>query len=107
MTPPAIRGRTRRGWRRWCGFWPRRRRRPVLVGHGLFEDVIYLCENFLWELPATVDEFAGMVGGWPMVVNTQYMASQWFTADGPEAASLGQVEEALCEKEGPVICELS
>ena len=83
-------------------------KRPVLVGHGLFEDVIYLCENFLWELPATVDEFAGMVGDvWPMVVDTRYMASQWFTADGAEAASLRQVEEALCEQEEPIICELS
>ncbi len=82
-------------------------RRPVLVGHGLFGDVIYLCENFLWELPATVEEFGGMLSDvWPMAVDTEYMASQWFTVDGAETASLGQVEEALCEQEEPVMCEL-
>jgi poly(A)-specific ribonuclease len=81
-------------------------RRPVVVGHGLFEQIAFLCENFLWELPDTVARFADMVSRiWPMVVDTEYVVSQWFAVDGRATASLDFVEAALSEEEEPVTCK--
>jgi poly(A)-specific ribonuclease len=80
------------------------KKRPVIVGYNLFVDLIYLCQNFLFDLPLRVGEFAALVRDtWPMVVDTKYMATQWLTVDG--LSTLEQVEEELADLTEPVICE--
>ncbi|KAL9097483.1 MAG: hypothetical protein Q9165_000379 [Trypethelium subeluteriae] len=51
-------------------------RRPILVGHNLFIDLIYLYRTFLGPLPQTVEEYASIIHRlFPRVMDTKYIAT--------------------------------
>ncbi|KAL9079827.1 MAG: hypothetical protein Q9157_001336 [Trypethelium eluteriae] len=54
----------------------RKMRRPILVGHNLFIDLIYLYHTFLGPLPQTVEEYASIIHKlFPRVMDTKYIAT--------------------------------
>lgn len=51
-------------------------RQPVLVGHNMFTDIVYLYRTFVGELPATLQGFQRAIHGlFPKIVDTKYMAT--------------------------------
>ncbi|QDS74780.1 hypothetical protein FKW77_001842 [Venturia effusa] len=78
-------------------------RRPVLVGHNLFTDLIYLYQSFIGQLPNTVSEFRLRIHDlFPTIVDTKYLATHNCGNINP-ASSLEQIEETLRMQEIPVI----
>ncbi|KAE9990704.1 hypothetical protein EG327_001051 [Venturia inaequalis] len=78
-------------------------RRPVLVGHNLFTDLIYLYHSFIGKLPDTVSEFRTRIHDlFPTIVDTKYLATHNCGNINP-ASSLEQIEETLRTQETPVI----
>lgn len=72
-----------------------KRRSPVLVGHNLFTDLIYLYQAFVGKLPDTIGEFRLRIHNlFPTIVDTKYMATHNCGNLNP-ASSLEEVEEAL------------
>ncbi|KAG9198722.1 hypothetical protein G6514_009672 [Epicoccum nigrum] len=50
--------------------------RPVLVGHNMFTDIVYLYRTFVGPLPDTLDEFnASLHELFPKIVDTKYLAT--------------------------------
>jgi poly(A)-specific ribonuclease len=79
-------------------------RRPVLVGHNAFGDLMYLYQKFLGDLPETVEEFGRMVGEmFPVVVDTKYMATHGFGSSTQSA--LDQIVTMLGNQTTPEICK--
>jgi hypothetical protein len=77
--------------------------RPVLVGHNLFTDLIYLYRNFLGPLPETVAEFQRKVHElFPTVVDTKYMATHNCGSINPKS-SLAEINESMMKLPTPAI----
>jgi poly(A)-specific ribonuclease len=78
-------------------------RRPVLVGHNLFTDLIYLYHSFIGQLPDTVSEFRIRIHNlFPTIVDTKYLATHNCGNINP-ASSLEQIEETLRTQKVPSI----
>ncbi|KAJ9666986.1 hypothetical protein H2201_002819 [Coniosporium apollinis] len=78
-------------------------RRPVLVGHNVFTDLVNIYKCFIGELPETVEDFAKKVHElFPMVVDTKYMATHDCGGINPKS-SLEEIEEQLRLREKPRI----
>lgn len=53
-----------------------KKNRPVLVGHNMFTDIVYLYRTFVGPLPGTLDEFnASLHELFPKIVDTKYLAT--------------------------------
>lgn len=53
-----------------------KKRQPVLVGHNMFTDIVYLYRTFVGPLPDTLDEFCALLHGlFPKVIDTKYLAT--------------------------------
>ncbi|KAJ4314335.1 hypothetical protein N0V94_006495 [Neodidymelliopsis sp. IMI 364377] len=53
-----------------------RKRKPVLVGHNMFTDIVYLYRTFVGPLPDTLDEFLALLHElFPKIVDTKYLAT--------------------------------
>ena len=77
--------------------------RPVLVGHNIFTDLVYLCKCFLGPLPDTVEEFQVMVHSlFPIVVDTKYLATHDCGSVNPRS-SLVDLNRELSHISNPVI----
>lgn len=77
--------------------------RPVLVGHNLFTDLVYLYQCFIGELPETIEEFRILIHDlFPVIVDTKYMATHNCGNINP-ASSLEQIEQALRNEQVPRI----
>jgi poly(A)-specific ribonuclease len=77
-------------------------RKPTLVGHNAFGDLIYLYQNFLGDLPDTVEAFGSLVRGmFPIVVDTKYMATHGFGSI--TSSSLDQIVSTLENETQPKI----
>jgi poly(A)-specific ribonuclease len=80
-------------------------RRPVLVGHNLFTDLVYFYQCFIGALPDAIDEFCLRIHElFPVIVDTKYMATHNCGTLNPKS-SLGEIEEALQIEEAPQIGE--
>ncbi|KIW02357.1 uncharacterized protein PV09_06179 [Verruconis gallopava] len=80
-----------------------KRKRPVLVGHNCFTDLIYLYSNFLGRLPDDVSEFQQRIHElFPFVVDTKYMFTHNCGNMNP-ASSLDSIEESLRVQQKPRI----
>jgi poly(A)-specific ribonuclease len=78
--------------------------RPVLVGHNVFGDLMYLYQNFLGDLPEKVEEFSRLVTSmFPVVIDTKYMATE--ELDLSSTSSLDQIGEVLKNEPEPRICK--
>ena len=52
------------------------KRQPVLVGHNMFTDIVYLYRTFVGPLPDTLDEFCALLYGlFPKIIDTKYLAT--------------------------------
>ncbi|KAF2674275.1 ribonuclease CAF1 [Microthyrium microscopicum] len=72
--------------------------RPVLVGHNLFTDLMYLYASFIGTLPDTVEGFAAEMGAsFPLVVDTKYMGTHNCGSINP-ASSLEQLDKWLLDE---------
>lgn len=75
--------------------------RPVVVGHNLLTDMIYLWRCFLGDLPETVEEFQEQLHEhFPLLIDTKYLATHGCGSINP-VASLTEVYEGLKDIEGP------
>lgn len=53
-----------------------KKNRPVLVGHNMFSDLLFLYSCFIGPLPDTLQEFNTVIHGlFPMLADTKYMAT--------------------------------
>ncbi|EMD85855.1 hypothetical protein COCC4DRAFT_50945 [Bipolaris maydis ATCC 48331] len=51
-------------------------RQPVLVGHNMFTDIVYLYRTFVGELPDTLDDFQDVIHElFPKIIDTKYLAT--------------------------------
>jgi poly(A)-specific ribonuclease len=67
----------------------------VLVGHNIFGDLAYLYQNFIADLPETLDEFRLILRrAMPLIIDTKYMATHNCGSVQPPS-SLEQVAESL------------
>lgn len=79
-------------------------RRPTLVGHNCFLDLVFLYKHFYGDLPATVTEFKQVIHEiFPLIIDTKYVATA-----GPEGAKyrssqLWQIDESLTNQAVPTI----
>lgn len=79
------------------------RKRPVLVGHNLFTDIIYLYRTFIGHLPPTLEEFRECIHDhFPLVVDTKYMATHNCGDINPRS-SLEEIHNKLRGQARPVI----
>ena len=84
-----------------------RARRPVLVGHNMFTDLVYFYRGFIGELPQTVHGFQRAIHElFPVVVDTKYMATH-NCGDINPASSLEQIEQKLRRQKSPAIGSLA
>ncbi|KAK7538623.1 ribonuclease H-like domain-containing protein [Phyllosticta citribraziliensis] len=78
-------------------------RRPVLVGHNLFTDIIYLYRTFIGELPDTLEEFREKTQNlFPVIVDTKYLATHNCGDINPKS-SLEEIEYKLRSQELPIL----
>jgi poly(A)-specific ribonuclease len=76
-------------------------KRPVLVGHNLFTDLVNLCKCFFGALPDRVEDFQGMVHeNFPVLVDTKYMATHGCGSINPNS-SLSDINEELLQESKP------
>lgn len=76
-------------------------RRPALVGHNLFLDLINFCACFFGNLPERVEDFQDMVHEmFPLLIDTKYMATHECGSIIP-SSSLAEINDALKEKMKP------
>lgn len=53
-----------------------KKRQPVLVGHNMFTDIVYLYRTFVGPLPDTLDEFCALLHVlFPKIIDTKYLAT--------------------------------
>jgi len=70
-------------------------RRPVLVGHNVFQDLVFLYSTFFDPLPDKVDEFCFRIHQlFPNIVDTKYLATH-DCGDLNPSSSLGEIELEL------------
>ncbi|KAF2434576.1 CAF1-domain-containing protein [Tothia fuscella] len=78
-------------------------KRPVLVGHNCFTDLVYFYQCFIGELPEKVEEFAQNIHElFPVIVDTKYLATHNCGSINP-ASSLQEIEEELRKEDIPRI----
>lgn len=80
-----------------------KKRKPVLVGHNMFTDIIYLYRTFVGELPDTLQGFRDAIHEeFPKIVDTKYLATH---AGGDLNASptLQEIAEGLSYQPLPAI----
>ncbi|KAK7514655.1 ribonuclease H-like domain-containing protein [Phyllosticta citriasiana] len=78
-------------------------KRPVLVGHNLFTDIIYLYRTFIGELPETLEEFRKRTKVlFPLIVDTKYLATHNCGDINPKS-SLDEIEYKLRSQKLPLI----
>lgn len=84
-----------------------KRRRPVLVGHNCFTDLVYFYQCFVGNLPANVRDFAMHIHAlFPTIVDTKYLATHNCGSLNP-ASSLQEIEEELRKENVPQIGTLN
>ncbi|KAL4955008.1 ribonuclease H-like domain-containing protein [Aspergillus filifer] len=72
-----------------------RTRRPVLVGHNLFADLIYFFRCFFGPLPEQVEDFQSMVHEhFPVLIDTKYLATHDCGSMNP-TSSLQELNDKL------------
>ncbi|KAF2629460.1 CAF1-domain-containing protein [Macroventuria anomochaeta] len=77
--------------------------KPVLVGHNMFTDIVYLYRTFVGPLPDTLDEFnTSLHELFPKIIDTKYLATH---AEGDLNASptLEEIAKGLQEQPLPSI----
>ncbi|KAE8313357.1 ribonuclease H-like domain-containing protein [Aspergillus transmontanensis] len=80
-----------------------RTHRPVLVGHNLFTDVVYLYRCFFGPLPDKLEEFQAMVHDmFPILMDTKYMATHDCGSITPKS-SLSEINDNLLHIKTPKI----
>lgn len=78
-------------------------RRPALVGHNLFTDIIYLYRTFIGSLPPTLEEFREAIHEhFPFIVDTKYMATHNCGDINPKS-SLDEIHKKLRVQEKPLV----
>lgn len=77
----------------------------ALVGHNMFMDLIYLCQNFWGPLPDTVEDFARIIEPiFPMVFDTKFLGDARFKfTDGCMSSSLQDLDRRFSKNTAPVI----
>lgn len=79
------------------------RRRPVLVGHNLFTDILYLYRTFIGLLPPTLEECREELHKhFPLVVDTKYVATHNCGDINPRS-SLEEIHHKLRDQDKPTI----
>ncbi|KAK0647316.1 Uncharacterized protein DIS24_g7816 [Lasiodiplodia hormozganensis] len=79
------------------------RRRPVLVGHNLFTDILYLYRTFIGPLPLTLEKCRGKLHKlFPLVVDTKYVATHNCGDINPRS-SLEEIHHKLRDQDKPTI----
>lgn len=72
-------------------------RRPVLVGHNLFTDLIYFCRCLFGPLPDFVEDFQAMAHDmFPVLMDTKYMATHDCGSINP-ISSLPEINASLLQ----------
>lgn len=70
-------------------------RKPVIVGHNLFTDLVYFCRCFFGPLPDRVEDFQAMVHEmFPVLMDTKYMATHDCGSINP-VSSLTEINNSL------------
>ncbi|KAK4983918.1 hypothetical protein LTR50_006914 [Elasticomyces elasticus] len=78
-------------------------KRPVLIGHNCFTDLLYLYRTFIGELPATVEEHQRNIHDlFPVVVDTKYLATH-NCGDINPASSLEEIAKQMQERDFPLL----
>ncbi|KAB8239169.1 ribonuclease H-like domain-containing protein [Aspergillus alliaceus] len=78
--------------------------RPVLVGHNLFTDLLYLYRCFFGPLPGKVEDFQAMAHEmFPVLMDTKYMATHDCGSIIPKS-SLSEINDKLLQIKIPTIC---
>ncbi|KAH8702918.1 ribonuclease H-like domain-containing protein [Phaeosphaeriaceae sp. PMI808] len=80
-----------------------RTRQPVLVGHNMFTDIVYLYRTFIGELPDTLQGFSDAIHElFPKIIDTKYLATH---AEGDLNASptLQEIAKGLSRQPLPRI----
>jgi poly(A)-specific ribonuclease len=80
-----------------------KKRKPVLVGHNMFTDIVYLYRTFVGELPDTLQGFRDVIHKeFPKIIDTKYLATH---AEGDLNASptLQEIAEGLSDQPLPAI----
>lgn len=81
-----------------------REKRPVLVGHNLFLDLIYFYRCFFGPLPDRVQDFQSAMGDlFPMIFDTKYLADSVNDNSPLYKSSLEEIDEELSKLPTPVI----
>ncbi|KAE8134383.1 ribonuclease H-like domain-containing protein [Aspergillus pseudotamarii] len=77
--------------------------RPVLVGHNLFTDVVYLYRCFFGPLPDKLDQFQAIIQEmFPILMDTKYMATHDCGSITPKS-SLSEINDKLLHIKTPKI----
>lgn len=82
-------------------------RRPALVGHNIFTDLINFYKCFIGDLPECIEDFQELIHElFPLIIDTKYMATYASTsANFP--SSLGEINDNLSRREMPTYCTFS
>lgn len=84
------------------------RQRPILVGHNIFADLIYLYSCFLGKLPSKLEEFHREVHSlFPMVVDTKFLATRTEAHANAQNSSLREIIKSLDDVSDDRISELT
>ncbi|KAK2769718.1 hypothetical protein FQN52_006338 [Onygenales sp. PD_12] len=80
-----------------------KRRRPVLVGHNLFTDLINFYKCFIGDLPDRLEDFREAIHAlFPLVIDTKYMATHKCSSTNP-SSSLIEINDSLAHRKLPKI----
>ncbi|OJD16165.1 hypothetical protein AJ78_03654 [Emergomyces pasteurianus Ep9510] len=80
-----------------------RSRRPVLIGHNLFTDLINFYKCFIGDLPERVEDFREAVHAlFPLVIDTKYMATH-NCSSLMASSSLIEINDSLAQRKTPKI----
>lgn len=80
-----------------------KRNRPVLVGHNMFTDIVYLYRTFVGPLPDTLAEFnTSLHGLFPKIVDTKYLATH-AAGDLNASPTLEEIARTLQAQPLPII----
>ncbi|KAG8531494.1 uncharacterized protein KY384_003123 [Bacidia gigantensis] len=83
---------------------PSQQKKPMLVGHNLFLDLIFIYECFFGTLPDRVEQFqANLASIFSMIVDTKYLADIINENSPRYKSSLEEIDEELSKIASPVI----
>jgi hypothetical protein len=78
--------------------------RPVLVGHNIFTDLVYLYRCFFGPLPDKIEDFQVIAHElFPILMDTKYMATHDCGSITPKS-SLSEINDSLLRIKTPKIC---